>query len=148
MTVVQWVRRWSSGNRVVQAEGQSLGGDKYLIFFSAIIFISVLLGLMDSSDIMILCNGPNSYCQQNLTCFDMSLLCLSLFHERVAMTVKFKYVLQTSPWLRPTMSNMCWHAFEHSLLGKARLQLKETKKNKNYSDKVIDWLLLYYLLWL
>ena len=30
----------------------------------------------------------------------------------------------------PTMSNMCWYAFEHSLLGKTRLWLKETEKNK------------------
>ena len=35
------------------------------------------------------------------------------------------------------MSNMCWHAFEHSLLGKTRLWLKETKRTKNYVDKVI-----------
>ena len=28
------------------------------------------------------------------------------------------------------MSNMCWHAFEHSLLGKTRIWLKETEKNK------------------
>ena len=28
------------------------------------------------------------------------------------------------------MSNMCWHAFQHSLLLKTRLWLKETEKNK------------------
>ena len=42
--------------------------------FSAMIFISILLGLMNFSDIVILCIGPNSCCQQNLKCFDMPLL--------------------------------------------------------------------------
>ena len=38
-------------------------------FFSAIIFISVLLGVMDGflSVIVILCNRPNSYRQQTLS---------------------------------------------------------------------------------
>ena len=36
---------------------------------------------------------------------------------------KFKYVLET-------MFDMYWHAFEHSLLGKTELWLKETEKNK------------------
>ena len=67
VAVAQWVRRWSSSHRVVQAEDSSLGGDIYQVV-SALIFISVLLG-----------------------------------------------------WLRPTMPNMCWHAFEHSLRGKTRL---------------------------
>ena len=48
-------------------------------FFSAMIFISVLLGLMDFSEMVILCSGPNSCCQQNLKCFDMPLLFLGLF---------------------------------------------------------------------
>ena len=56
-------------------------------FFSAMIFISVLLGLMNFSDIMILCSRPNSCCQQNLKCFGMPLLSLG-FQERVAMTVE------------------------------------------------------------
>ena len=51
----------------------------YTNFFSAMIFISVLLGLMDFSDIEILCSRPNSRCQQNLKCFDMPLLVLGLF---------------------------------------------------------------------
>ena len=58
---------------MVRAEGSSPGGDIYQ-FFSAMIFISVLLGLMDFSDIVILCNRPNSCCQQNLKCFDMPLI--------------------------------------------------------------------------
>ena len=49
------------------------------IIFSAIIFISVLLGLMDFSDIVMLRSRPNSCCQQNLKCFDMLLLSLGLF---------------------------------------------------------------------
>ena len=63
MTVAQWVKRWSSG--VVQAEGSSTGGDIYQ-YFLAMIFISVLLGSMDFSDKVILCNWPNGSCQQNL----------------------------------------------------------------------------------
>ena len=43
-------------------------------FSSAMIFISVLSGPMDFSDIVILCSRPNSCCQQNLKCSDMPLL--------------------------------------------------------------------------
>ena len=46
--------------------------------FFAMIFISVLLGLIDFSDIVMLRSGPNSCCQQNLRCFDMPLLSLGL----------------------------------------------------------------------
>ena len=35
MPVAQWARRWSSGHRVVQAEGLSPDGDKYHFFFSS-----------------------------------------------------------------------------------------------------------------
>ena len=72
---------------MVQAESSSLGGDTYQNF-SAMIFISVLLGLIDFSDIVMLGSGPNSCCQQNLKCFGMPLLSLGFFHERVTMTVK------------------------------------------------------------
>ena len=48
-------------------------------YFSAMIFISVLLGLMDFSDIVMLRSRPNSCCQQNLKCFYMLLLSLGLF---------------------------------------------------------------------
>ena len=41
------------------------------------IFISVLLGLMDFNDIVILCIGPNSCCQKNLTCFAIPLSSLA-----------------------------------------------------------------------
>ena len=61
---------------MVQAEGSSPGGDTYQNFM---IFISVLLGLIDFSDIVMLGSGPNSCCQQNLECFDMPLLSLGLF---------------------------------------------------------------------
>ena len=64
---------------MVQVEGSSPGRDVYERFFSAMIFISVLLGLMDFSDVVILCITPNSCCQQNLTCFDMPLSSLGLF---------------------------------------------------------------------
>ena len=55
---------------MVQAEGSSPGGDTYQNF-SAMIFISVLLGLIDFTDIVMLGSGSNSCCQQNLKCFDM-----------------------------------------------------------------------------
>ena len=47
--------------------------------FSAMIFILVLLGLMDFSDIVMLRSWPNSCCQQNLKYFGMPLSSLSLF---------------------------------------------------------------------
>ena len=59
---------------MVQAECSSPGGDGYQTFF-----ISVLLGLMDFSDTVMLCITPYSCCEQNLTCFDMLLLSLGLF---------------------------------------------------------------------
>ena len=73
MTVPQWVRRWNSGYRVVQTEGSSPGGDTYRTLLSAMIFISVLLGLMDFSNIVMLRSRPN------LKCFAMPLLSLGLF---------------------------------------------------------------------
>ena len=79
MAVAQWLMRWSSDHRVVQAEGSSSGGDTYQTFFSAMIFIAAMLGLMDFSDIVMLRSGPNSCCQQNLKCFYLPLLSLSLF---------------------------------------------------------------------
>ena len=64
---------------MVQAEGPSLGRDTYETFFSAMILSSVLLGLIDFSDIVMLRSWPNSCCQQNIKCFDMPLLSLGLF---------------------------------------------------------------------
>ena len=64
---------------MVQAEGLSPVGDAYQTFFSAMIFISVLLGLIDFSHIVMLRSGPNSCCQQNFKCFYMVLLSLDLF---------------------------------------------------------------------
>ena len=64
---------------MVQAEVSSPGGDIYQTFFSAMIFISILLGLIDFSDTVMLRCGPNSCCQQNLKCFDMPLLSVGLF---------------------------------------------------------------------
>ena len=59
---------------MVHAEGSSPGGDIYQTFF-----ISVLSGLMDFSDIVMLRSRPNSCCQQKLKCSDMPLLSLGLF---------------------------------------------------------------------
>ena len=70
MAVGQRVRRWNSDHSMVQAEGSISGGDTCQNFF-AMIFISVLLGLINFSDISMLGSGPNSCCQQNLKCFDM-----------------------------------------------------------------------------
>ena len=63
---------------MLQTEGQIPGGDIYQ-FFSAVVLILVSLVLMDFSDIVMLCNKPNSCCQQNLKCFDMPSLSLGLF---------------------------------------------------------------------
>ena len=43
-------------------------------------------GLMDFSDVAILCNRPDNCCQQNLKCFDECLLL-----SRAAMTVKLNF---------------------------------------------------------
>ena len=63
----------------MQVEGNP--GWRYIQFLSAIIFISVLFGLMDFSDKVILYSRPKTL---------SVLICLSLdfFHERVATTVK------------------------------------------------------------
>ena len=63
---------------MVQAEGSSPAGDTYQNF-SAMIFISVLLGLIHFSDIVMSGSGPNSCYQQNLECFYVPLLSLGLF---------------------------------------------------------------------
>ena len=77
MAVAQSVRRWSDGHSVVQDEGSSPGGDTFS--FPAMIFISVLLGLMDFSVLVMLCSRPNSCCQQNPKCFDMPLRLIFVF---------------------------------------------------------------------
>ena len=82
VVVAQWVSQWSIDHRVVQVEGSSPGGNTYQIFYSEIVFISVFLGLMDFSDIVILFSRPNSCCQQNLKCFDMPLLSLVLLSRK------------------------------------------------------------------
>ena len=51
--------------------------DIFQILFRNDFYFS-FLGLMDFSDIVTLCNRPNSCCQQN-QCFDMPLLSLGLF---------------------------------------------------------------------
>ena len=53
------------------------------------IFISVSLGRIDFSDIVMLRSGPNSFLPtKQYAFFNMPLLSLDLFHEGVAMTVK------------------------------------------------------------
>ena len=44
---------------MLQAEGSISGGDTYQTLFSAVIFISVLLGLIDFSDTVMLRSEPN-----------------------------------------------------------------------------------------
>ena len=65
----------------MQAEASSPGGDTYQTF-SSMIFISVLSGLIDFSDIVMLGSGPNSCCQQNLECVHMLLLSSGLFPRK------------------------------------------------------------------
>ena len=66
---------------MVQVEGSSPDAGN-VFFCSAMIFISVLLGLMDFSDIVISRSRPNRCCQQNLKCFDMLLLSSGLFSRK------------------------------------------------------------------
>ena len=70
------LKQWSQGgtNLRFEPEWRHLSN-----IFSATIFISVLLGLKDFSDIVMLCSRPNSCCQQNFKCFDILLLLLGLF---------------------------------------------------------------------
>ena len=63
----------------VLARVETPGWRHYSNVFLSNDFISVLLGLIDFSDIVMLRSGSNSHCQQNLKCFDMPLLSLSLF---------------------------------------------------------------------
>ena len=69
----------------MQAEGSSPDGDTYQTFFSAMTFISVLSGLIDFIDKVMLRGRPNSCCQQNLKCFDMPFWFVFM---RAVMTVK------------------------------------------------------------
>ena len=78
MAVAQWVRRWISNYRVVQAEGSRPRGDVHQ-FFQQLFYFSFMLGIIDFSDIAILCSRPNSCCQQNHKCFYKPLLSLGLF---------------------------------------------------------------------
>ena len=71
MAVAQWVRHWNVGHRVVQAEVSIPGGATYQTFFSAMIFNSVLSGLMEFSNIVMLRSRSNSCCRQNLKCLGL-----------------------------------------------------------------------------
>ena len=52
---------------MVQSEGSSPGGDIYQSIFSAMIFILVLSGQMDFSDIVMLCSRPNVVASKTLS---------------------------------------------------------------------------------
>ena len=63
--------------------------ETYQLFFSNDFFISVLLGLMDFSDIVILCSRPHIVvANENLSVLICHYYPLVCFHERLAMTVK------------------------------------------------------------
>ena len=111
------------------------------------IFISVLLRLIDFSDIVILCSGPNSCCQQNLKCFDMRLLSPGLFSSKNSNDCQTKLNMFFEPQSSGPKCPICAGLiFEHSLLGKTKLWIKETKRTKSYVDKLMVRLLLSYLL--
>ena len=57
------LEKWSLGGTSRRFE---TGWRHLSSILSAMIFISVLLGLIDFSDIVMLHSGPNSCCQQNL----------------------------------------------------------------------------------
>ena len=64
---------------MVQARRFDPGWRHLSNIFSVMIFVSVLSGQIDFSDIVILRSGPNSCSQQNLKCFDLPLLSSGLF---------------------------------------------------------------------
>ena len=70
--VAQWVRRWTTDHRVMVRIHRET-------FFSNCFYLSFMLGQVNFSDIVILCNRPNNFCQQNLKCFDEPLLSQGLF---------------------------------------------------------------------
>ena len=64
---------------------------------------------------------------------------LPFLQNLVMSPVRHAELEQEDHWhyYRPTMSNMCCHAFEYSLPGNTRIWLKEQKRTKNYAGKVI-----------
>ena len=107
--------------------------------FSAVIFISVLLGLMDFSDIVMLHSGRNSCCQQNLKCFDMPLLSLGLFSWKRGNDCQTNLSMFFEP--RPGLCPQCPICADMLLsIACQRTQesgWKKQKRTKNYADKVI-----------
>ena len=67
VVVAQWVRRWRGNHRMVQAEGSSPRGDVYQISFQQWFYFSFMLGLMDFSDIAILCSRPKVVANKTLS---------------------------------------------------------------------------------
>ena len=65
---------------MVQAEDSRQRKDVKIttIFFSNDFYFGFMLGLMDFSDIAILCNRPNNCCHQNLKYFNEPLFSLTL----------------------------------------------------------------------
>ena len=59
VATAQWVRRWSSNHRIVQAEISRPCGGACQTFPSNDLY-QFMLGVMDFSDIAILCSRPNS----------------------------------------------------------------------------------------
>ena len=117
-SIAHWVRHWTREHRVVQSVGLNPLGDVYWNCFSNYFILSFMLGQVDFSDIAILCNRPKNCCQQNLKCFDEPLFSSGLFSLKSSNNSTIwlvNYVLQSSAWLWPTMSKMCWNGFWHIL---------------------------------
>ena len=66
--IARWVRRWTVDHSAVLIESSRPPGDFPFteVCFCNDVYISFMLGLVDFSDIAILCNGPNDCYQQNL----------------------------------------------------------------------------------
>ena len=113
--VAQWVRRRSSKIEIksvvtgyctleVPARVETLTN-----LFSAMIIISVLLGLMDFSDIVILCSRPNSCCQQKLKVF------VSLYYATFLISLSsFPVVFVEGPHLLLWRLHGLWSKWIHS----------------------------------
>ena len=76
--IARWVRCWTTDQRVVLGESSRPLGDCAFTSFSNDLHLSFMLGIMDFSDIVILCNRPNC-CQQDNKSYDQPLFTTGLF---------------------------------------------------------------------
>ena len=102
-------------------------------------FFSVLLGLIDFSDIVMLGSGPNSCCQQNLECFDIPLLSLGLFSWKSSNNcyTNLNMFFKPQPDLDPQCPICAGMLLSIACKETQESGWKQQKITKNYADKVI-----------